>query len=503
MRPIQIAGICSIVFTRNQIHLRCIGRDSRIGLRWSDSALLGPPNGGNMKRLVIAVIALVFVAVTASPTQAENRNDRPPAVEYELDESTLPFEPLPGFEDSDRQWGELRGAGWQVEVPSKWNGDLVMWAHGFRGNDTTLFFNGAEVPFREWLLENGYAWAASTYSKNNYNVGTAVTDTYRLAKRFKRITGHKADRIYISGASMGGHVTATSIERYPRFYDGAMPVCGVLGDFELFDFFLDFNVAAEQLALGKSSFPVGADYNTVTAPQIKAALEAQPGAWPAALNEQGEAFKQLVELRSGGDRPNFDEAWIFWNSFPEFGSGIPGNFLFDLGVGDGTVGEETKVAVKNADVFYETDLIPGPSNAIEESLNADIVRVTPDRGARRTNKRSASPEIKGKIRVPVLTMHNLGDLFVPFHNETVYAADVESRGRSHLLVQRAIRGSQHCGFSTAEYEQGFSDLVDWVESGKRPAGDNVGDPAAVADPNFGCQFTDPDPTAHLFATPCS
>ncbi len=34
------------------------------------------------------------------------------------------------------------------------------------------------------------------------------------------------------------------------------------------------------------------------------------------LTEAGEQYKQLLELRSGGDRPNFDEAFNFWNSFP-------------------------------------------------------------------------------------------------------------------------------------------------------------------------------------------
>ncbi len=456
-----------------------------------------------MKRVVAMLAVLMMVPIlTSGPAAAENSDDRPEPIEYVVDESTLPFEPVPGFEDSQREWGVLRNAGWRIEIPADWNGELVMWAHGFRGTGTRLFFNPEEVPMREWLLENGYAWAASTYAKNDYNVGTAVIDTRRLARHFRRVAHARPERTYIAGASMGGHITAASIERYRNFYDGAMPVCGVLGDYELFDYFLDFNLAASQIALGTSQFPVEADYSTVTAPQIKAALEAAPGTWPAVLNADGEAFKQLVELRSGGDRPNFDEAWFFWNSFPDNGSGIPGNFLFDLGNGDGTIAEKPKLVLDNTDVFYETDLIPGSSNPLEESLNADIHRVSMDFGARRNTARSGSPELKGRIKVPVLTMHNLGDLFVPFNMETEYEATVAARGNSHLLVQRAIRGSGHCGFTTAEYEQGFSDLVDWVETGHRPEGDAVGDPAAVADPAFGCRFTDPTPGAHLFAAPC-
>jgi len=452
-----------------------------------------------VKRLAALLIAFALPVMAATPVAAGHSYPDEPT--YVVDEDSLPFEPLPGFEDSDRQWGVLRNAGWRIEVPANWNGDLVMWAHGFRGTDTRLFFMEEEVPFRQYLLENGYAWAASTYSKNDYNVGTAVEDTHRLARHFRRVVGERADRTYIAGASMGGHVTATSIERYRRFYDGAMPVCGVLGDFELFDFFLDFNVAAQQIALGTSVFPAPADYATVVAPEIKAELELSTGSWPFALNAAGEAFKQLVENRSGGDRPNFDEAWNFWNSVADGGSG-PGSFLFDLGTGDGSIGPRPLVAVDNTDVFYETDLIVGPSNALEQELNADIVRVEQERGARRNTRTSPSPMLRGRIQVPVLSLHNLGDLFVPFHMETEYAALIADRGRTDLLVQRAIRGSSHCGFTTAEYEQAFADLVLWVTDGVRPDGDDVGDPAAVADPEFGCRFTDPTPDAHLAAAPC-
>ncbi len=470
--------------------------------------------GGIMKKeiRVLAAVAML-VTVTTVTTVAGTASAHPgpehhppgeppgePPIVYVLDETTLPFEPVAGFEDSDRRWGELKGAGYRIEVPADWNGELVMWAHGFRGTDTRLYFNPEEVPFRQWLLENGYAWAASTYSKNDYNVGTAVKDTRRLVRLFDRKVGHP-HRTYIAGASMGGHVTAASIERYPKLYDGAMPVCGVVGDYELFDFFLDFNVTAQQLALGTSQFPVADDYPTTTAQDIKAALELAPGTWPAVLNENGEALKQVTENRTGGDRPNFDEAWFFWNSFPEFGSGVPGNFLFDLGTGDGTLAEKPGNALKNTDVFYETDLIPGPSNDIEIALNDNVVRVKPDKGARR-GRNVPSPRLSGDIHMPVLTMHNLGDLFVPFHMETEYHAAVAKQGHLDNLVQRAIRGVSHCGFTTAEYEAGFADLVNWVENGVRPAGDDVGDPRAVADPDFGCAFTDPTPGGHLFAVPC-
>jgi len=50
---------------------------------------------------------------------------------------------------------------------------------------------------------------------------------------------------------------------------------------------------------------------------------------------------------------------------------------------------------------------------------------------------------------------------------------------SDLLVQRAIGGVNHCGFTTAEYEAAFADLVAWAEEGIKPEGDVVGDTAEV------------------------
>lgn len=449
-------------------------------------------------RCVVLCLLLFVLLVIAIPTTASARA-KP---EYWVDESSLPFEPVPGFEDSTRLWGIHNGAGYRIEVPANWNGELVMWAHGYRGTDTRLFLSPEEVPFRPYLLAQGYAWAASTYSKNDYNVAQGVEDTHALATFFRGEVGIPA-RTYLAGASMGGHITAVSIEQYRNFYDGALPVCGVVGDFELFDFFLDFNVAAQQIGLGSSHFPVDpVTYPTVTAPQIKANLEAVPGGWPLFLNADGLAFKQLVELRSGGDRPNFDEAWFFWNTYPNFGSNIPGNFLFDLGASTGTLPGRPGIVVDNTDVVYQTDLDPAIS-AYEAALNENIVRVSADPSARRSRGLSNVPVVTGDLPVPVLSLHNLGDLFVPFHNEVVYQAEVAAQGKSDLLVQRAIRGVNHCDFTTGELENAFADLVTWVEAGIRPAGDAVGDPTAVAAPDFGCQFTDFAGTpGHLLPAPC-
>lgn len=299
---------------------------------------------------------------------------------------------------------------------------------------------------------------------------------------------------------MGGHITAVSIEQYPNFYDGAMPICGVLGDYELFDYFLDFNVAAQQLGLGDSTFPVASDYLTATVPLIKAGLEAVPGGWPNVLNANGENLKSLTELRSGGDRPNFDEAWFFWNTFPNFQSGA-GNFLFDLGAQNGTLARSPGVAVDNSDVIYQFDNDTALS-ADEADFNAEVFRVEADPQARAGNGLAQVPKVAGDPSIPVLSLHNLGDLFVPFHNEVIYGQEAAANGKSDLVVQRAIRGVGHCDFTASELVTAFVDLTTWVEAGVTPIGDDVTDPVAVAAADFGCAFTNDPTNQHLFAAPC-
>jgi hypothetical protein len=175
----------------------------------------------------------------------------------------------------------------------------------------------------------------------------------------------------------------------------------------------------------------------------------------------------------------------------------PRDFLFDLGTGDGTLPRAPGVGVDNHDVVYQFDTDPSLSLA-EQEFNDGVVRVTADPQGRKGGLAQV-PRVTGNIGIPVLTLHNLGDLFVPVLNEVEYVKRVDSHGKRDLLVQRAIRGVNHCDFNAAEIGGAFLELVAWLEQGVKPAGDDFLDPAAVADPQFGCAFTN---GSHPFGTPC-
>jgi pimeloyl-ACP methyl ester carboxylesterase len=423
-----------------------------------------------MKKLLIGLSALALATLQAVAAA-------PPAYyvnEAQLTDATQ-FGAIPGL-PTTRLTGIHNGAGYRIEVPDNWNGRLVMWAHGYRGTGLELTVDSH--PLRLFLVANGYAWAASSYSKNAYDPAQGAKDTHALAQFFNGRYG-KPQRTYITGASMGGHVTGVVAEQWPNSYDGAMPICGVLGDYELFDYFLDFNLAAQTLSGVNESYPFGADYLSATVPATKAGLGP---AFPFALNANGQNFKSLVQLRSGGVRPMFEQGWIYWNY-------LAGDFLFGLGVGDGSLPRSPGVAVQNTDVVYQFDTNPAQSGA-ETVFNGTVQRVSANPQGRRNNGLANVPPTTGDLRIPMLTLHTLGDLFVPFHMEQEYARRVAVKGNSSRLVQRATRDIGHCTFTPTELVTTFVDLTKWVEAGIKPAGDNVLDAAEVASPNFGCKFTD-------------
>ena len=136
---------------------------------------------------------------------------------FVVNEAALPFAALAGTTvETDRWHGVLGNAGYRIEVPKHWNGMLVMYAHGYAGTGELL--NVSNPSIRRHLIENGYAWAASSYSANYYDVRAGVEDTNALALAFNRIARDngrplpRPRKVYIVGHSMGGHITGAAIE---------------------------------------------------------------------------------------------------------------------------------------------------------------------------------------------------------------------------------------------------------------------------------------------------
>jgi hypothetical protein len=382
------------------------------------------------------------------------------------------------------------GAAFRMEVPLAWNGELVVYAHGYRGTGTTVRVESPEL--RAHYVALGFAWAASSYQTNGYDVGQGVRDSHALIAQFARVHGTAARTVYLTGGSMGGHITAVAIERFRGSFVGAMPYCGSLGDAELFDYFLDATVTAAALSRVPVQFPLEppADFPTTfraTVDDITAALGVDVGR-PPTLTPAGRQWSDAVERRSGGERPGFESSFAFWNALEGLTPNNDMPFLFGIypGLNGGTAGIADGNLTSNRYTWYKLDDHWLPSSD-EIKLNLTVLRV--DRTAEPSPDLTGVPRVYGDPRIPVLSLHNVGDLFVPFSMEQIYATRAGRHGQSQLFVSRAIRANGHCDFTDAELARGFDDLVSWIRTGQRPTGDAVLDRRVVARDDFGCQFT--------------
>lgn len=348
--------------------------------------------------------------------------------------------------------GVLGGAAYLINVPPDWNGGLILFAHGYEGEGTGRGTARSE-PLDQYLAERGYAWAASGYRAWGYRPDWFLLDLLALKAHFINRFGPPRWTI-IHGQSMGGHVSIASLELHPDAYQGALIECGVIDGVGLVDWYRAYTAAAEYF----SGLPL---YDTPR-PEFDALVYSK---WLAAMGEPGHytdagrRFDSVVKYLAGGDVPlRLD--------------GLALRYTQNLNPRDPGPGRSQEFA-RHADtrrIVYDID----PGLGVDaETLNHDIRRVVPQPGARSYETNPVFAELTGKIRAPVMSLHETADFRVPFRLEQDYRRRAEKAGRSHLLVQRAVRWPGHCGIENAVRRPAFDDLVAWIENGTKPEGDDV------------------------------
>jgi hypothetical protein len=493
------------------------------------------PAGSRSRRLIVALVAgsillLGSLAVWSGSARASDTNFSPsscvttsstvvpgiqiadPACEFNGAAYTAPFSPIAnGSGHLSRVWTGVAhdGGAYRVEVPPHWNGTLVMYAHGYRGTGSVVWVDDPQL--RQYFVDQGFAWAASSYAINGYDPGDGVVDTHDLLQAFPSITGRHTRQVVMSGLSMGGEITTAEIEAYKGQFAGAMPYCGVLAGNNLFDYYLGANVTAAGLTKTTISYPTTAAAGQAYASAYQTTVQSELPALgitpnPATggqtfttnLTKTGRLWADTVQQLSGGTRPGFASAVDYWDSFG-FAPLTKAPFLFGVypGLNGGTLGFANGSVAGNEHTFYTFSDQPWNNLRREIALNRAVLRV-PVTATSSADALSPAelPVIHGDPGIPVLSVHGIGDLFVPFSMDQQYDARMVAHGQGDLFVGRAIREVTHCGYTTSELSSAFSALVSWIHSGKRPAGDNILNPKAVASPTFGCRFTDPTPGAH-------
>ena len=435
-----------------------------------------------LTRALVAAAAiagtLAIAAAAASPADVGKPGITPaPCPNQNWQESDASFTALPG---AKAFFGRYSGGVYRIEVPETWNGDLVLWSHGYvpntgaNGSRLSVGFPGGgrePNPFRQHLIRQGFAWAASSYHCNGYVPGVGLVDTMALIGEFTRVNNAKpAARVYLTGGSMGGHITLLGLQEFPTAFAGGLALCAS-GPSEI-DFLTAVSAASELIS--------GVKITEATRETDVRRLTEIHGE-PPAYTDKGRQLASVQIQISGGPRPFAEE-------------GLTSRFIPNASYAlDRPSSDIWSRVASNADTRYAIDAGLGLTAA---AINAGVRRLTPDAAARSASGpyEEAIP-FDGRIERPLMSLHGTGDLYVPISLQQVLKRSVDAAGRSSLLVQRIVRSPGHCNFSAPELRRAFDDLVAWSKQGTRPEGDDVlGDLT-----NAGLKFTDPlrpgDPAA--------
>ena len=362
-------------------------------------------------------------------------------------------------ETPGRYEGVLGNAPYLINVPPDWNGGLVIFAHGYEGEvPGTGTLHGS--PIDQHVERRGYASAASGYRAKGYRPDWFLLDLLALKAHFTDRFGMPRWTI-VYGQSMGGHVAISSLELHPEAYQGALIECGVIDGVGQIDWLYAYTAAAAYfsgLPLLDTPRP---EFDTLVSSKWLAAM-GEPGSYTAA----GKRFDSVITHLAGGDVPlRHDGLALRYirNLIPH----VPGP----------NGGQEFSRHADTRHVVYDIDPELGVDPA---TLNREIQRVVPKPGARSYDANQVFAELTGKIRAPLMSIHEIADLWVPMRLEQDYRRRTEKAGSSQLLVQRMVRWPGHCSTENAVREAAFNDLVTWIETGARPKGDDVfGDPSQL------------------------
>ncbi len=381
---------------------------------------------GALRRIGLVASLVLAICLAASPAHAVRAQITP----GQCVDGTLPS-----------------GALSMICIPSSgWNGDLVLWAHGYTAYNQpldfqNLNFDGVYLPT---LVQNlGYAFATTSYRKNGLAILEGVDDMVQLVNAFTSTVGHPAGHTYLTGASEGGIVTALSLERHPELYSGGLAACGPIGDFQkqldywgdyrtLFNYF--FPNVIPQIPGDPVHIPqtVIDNWDNQYQPAVQSAVSTNP-TLTQQLIRTGKASIDPANPATTAVSTTLDLMW--YNVF------ATNDGIQELGGNP----------YDNLHRWYS-----GSSNDLR--LNLSVTRIAADPAAINAVN---SYQTSGNLTRPLVTLHTTGDDVIPFWNELLYKAKAHPTGTGSL-TQLTVPAYGHCNFTVNQVLGAFAILVSKV-----------------------------------------
>jgi pimeloyl-ACP methyl ester carboxylesterase len=338
-------------------------------------------------------------------------------------------------------------------IPPNWNGQLVMYAHGYVPNQLPLALpvnelflpDGAFIP--GILFSQGFAFATTSYHKNGYAVEQARKDLNDLIKHFKTLVPPgSVQKVFLVGASEGGEIAALMIEHFPDKYDGALALCGAIGGgpYQV-QYLSDFRVVFDTFfpdvfSFGLADVPENAFLNwtnyTLT---IANRIVTNPGATAQLYSVSGAALDPQDPTSTVSTAVSI----LFYNIW----------------------GTNDLLATAGG-MPYDNRSTNYVGSFDDELLNAVVERVQSDGRARAYMRRFY--QTTGELERPLVALHNMLDPVVPFQHEVVYATLAAQAGNSNLFTAIPIERYGHCNFNVQEIGAAFTLLIQQASAQTRP-----------------------------------
>ncbi len=325
-----------------------------------------------------------------------------------------------------------------------WNGGLVLYAHGYvsvpEGKNNPDAWKaqlalpgGTSLP--DLVTQYGFAFAASSYSKDGLAVLEGLKDTMELIEIFKNTTGTTPQRVFVTGVSEGGLIAAKALEQHPDKLNGGLAACGPIGDFRRqVNYFGDVRVLFDYF------FPRTLPPSAISIPEDLMTGWASEAAEIAKLL-QANTLK-TAQLISTGDIP------IGLNP-ANAGDAILSALWYNV------------FATNDAKATLGGDPFDNRSRWYSGSLNDWLLnfKVARFSAAAAAVNEMAKYQTSGNLRRPLVTLHTAWDPVVPAWQESLYARKVAAAGKQHLLVRYPVPRYGHCAFNEGEVLVAFLTMV--------------------------------------------
>jgi pimeloyl-ACP methyl ester carboxylesterase len=374
------------------------------------------------------------------------------------------------------------GAKYLIEVPSPWNGTLLLYSHGYVGpGGSNPAQDVGDPATRAFLLAGGFALAGSSYAHTGWAIQEALLDQIEVLDTFNAAFG-KPKRTIAWGHSLGGIITAGLVQRNPHRFDGALPMCGVLsGGVATWNQALDgafafktlFNFGGA-LQVVNITNPVG---NFVLSETLLSAAQATPQgrarlALVAALGDTPGWFDPASPEPAANDFAAQEANQFLWFANVDF----PFIFALRAELEFRAAGNPSWNTSVNYFEQFENSVNKAEVRALYKAAGLDLEDdLKTLNNAARISANPASVEyleqniiFNGDIDMPVLTLHTTGDGLVANQNETAYRNTVGEAGEERRLRQIFVHRAGHCTFTPAETVVALENLIERLDSGHWP-----------------------------------